>query len=666
MSSRRHHLDHLRPVVGLASPLVYGVLAVSAIAPTAASAEQDVTLGPVVVTASGYEQQVKDAPASISVITREQLEKRQYSDLTEALRGVPGVTITGGGAGDRGGDISIRGFGAEYTLILVDGKRVDTRETRPNGSAGFEQHWLPPLQAIERIEVIRGPMSTLYGSDAIGGVVNLITRKVPETWSGSVQVDATLQEDSESGNAYMTNFYTAGPLRAGLLGMQVWGQYSSREEDDIVNGYEDRSLRSITGRWTLTPHPDHEISLEAGFTQQDREQTVGKTVPLTGCRGGCTDVDSTHRRYHGSLGHVGHLSFGTIDSYVKHEIAENDGRDMEITNTDLNSSLVMPLGAHVLTVGGSYTHEALEDRTSNQISSRTEIDLTKYAGFVEDEWMITSDFALTGGARLDYDENYGSHVSPRLYGVWTVTPEWTLKGGVSTGYRAPNLREITPDWGQVSRGGDVYGNPDLTPETSINKEISVLYSGAGGLDASVTLFHNDFQDKITRITCPASVCPGGPNQFGSLPTYRVNVDEAMTRGVELALKAPLSDALVLSGSYTYTDSEQKSGQYAGEPLTQLPKHQATAELEWQATPALSPWTRITYRGEESQPTSGPSQNAIVAPSYTFLDLGVTYRLMDNALLNVGIYNLTDEEITYDEYGYVEDGRRLWVSLTANF
>ncbi|MCA1971223.1 MAG: ligand-gated channel protein [Caenispirillum sp.] len=644
-------------------PLAAGLLATTALP---AVAQDSIELGPVVVTASGYEQQVKDAPASISVIDRETLEKGQYRDVTDALRSMPGVTITGGGAGDRGADISIRGFGSAYTLILVDGKRVDTRETRPNGSAGFEQNWLPPLQAVERIEVIRGPMSTLYGSDAIGGVVNLITRKVPAEWSGSIQTDATLQQNDDSGNAYKSNFYAAGPLVQDLLGLQMWGQYGTREEDDIVYGYEDQQLGSFTGRLTLTPTPDHEITAEAGFTQQDREQTLGKTAPTTGCRGGCTGSESTHRRTHVAVGHVGHLSFGTIDTHVTHEIAENDSRDMEIANTDATTSLVMPIDDHMLTVGGSYTHEALEDLTSNQISSRTEVELTKYAGFIEDEWMITPAFSLTGGARLDYDETYGSHVSPRLYGVWNFTDAWTLKGGVSTGYRAPNLREIAPDWGQTSRGGDVYGNPDLTPETSLNKEIALLYTGPRGLDASVTLFHNDFNDKITRVSCPASICPAGPNAFGSLPTTRINVDEAMTQGVELALTAPLTETLALNASYTYTDSEQLTGAYKGEPLTQLPKHQATAGLDWQATSTLSPWMRVTFRGEESQPTTGPSQSSIVAPSYTFVDLGVSYKLTETAQVNVGIYNLTDEEITYDEYGYVEDGRRVWISLTATF
>ena len=153
----------------------------------------------------------RDAPASITVISREDLEKKSYGDVTDMLMDVPGVNITGGGSSS---DISIRGMAPAYTMLLIDGRRQNTRETRPNSdNPGIEQGWLPPLQAIERIEVIRGPMSSLYGSDAMGGVVNIITRKVPVEWTGSVRNELTLQEDSDSGNIYQ-NARKASSFRA--------------------------------------------------------------------------------------------------------------------------------------------------------------------------------------------------------------------------------------------------------------------------------------------------------------------------------------------------------------------------------------------------------------------------------------------------------------------
>lgn len=640
--------------------------AISSLACGAAVAQETPQLNDIVVTASGFEQQISSAPASISVISREELERGYYQNVTDALRDVPGVVVTGGGRGDGGNDISIRGMPSQYTLILVDGRPQSSRESRPNGDAGFEQDWLPPLQAIERIEVVRGPMSTLYGSDAIGGVINVITRKVADTWHGNIQLDTVLQEDSASGDSRQANFYLSGPLVGERLGLQLYGRTSERDEDDIEYGYEEKSLQSLTARLSLASSDNHDFTAEAGITEQDRRSLVGRSGPVDGCRGGCTDSIGEYTNTHVAVTHSGRFDWGTSETFVQRERSENQSREIEITNTTAKTSAVIPLGMHMLTVGASWEEEALEDATTNQISDRKTIENSQWALFVEDEWMLTDAWALTGGLRLDDDDNYGSHLSPRLYSVWNMTPEWTLKGGVSTGYRSPNLREITPDWGQVSRGGNVYGNPDLEPETSLNKEIALLYGNDAGLNGSLTLFHNDFKDKITRIACPIDICNAGPNQFGSDPTYRINIDDAVTQGVEASLGASLTDTLALTASYTFTDSEQKSGDYAGEPLTQLPRHQVSATLDWDVNARLSQWTKVSYRGEESQPTTGPSQSSIVAPSYTFVDAGIGYQLNDSATVNAGIYNLFDERITYDEYGYVDDGRRVWLGLNIAF
>ena len=645
---------------------LWGAAALLAAGPVLAESGDGHELGQVTVTASGHAQQLEDAPASISVITREQIEQRYYQDATDALRDIPGVIITGGGSGDRGNDIVIRGMPSQYTLILVDGKPVSTRETRPNGSAGFEQDWLPPLQSIERIEVVRGPMSTLYGSDAIGGVINVITRKVAEEWGGAVQLDTIIQDDSRSGDIQQGNFSLSGPLLADTLGLQVYGRASSRQEDRFVDGFEEKNLKNLNARLSFTPTDNQDFTLEAGQTKQDRRSLIGYSAPATGCRGGCTDSDNEYTREVLALSHTGRWDFGTTDSYVQREEAENLTREMKVTNTSAKTALVAPLGDHLLTVGANFEKEELSDRTSNQISNRTDVDASKWALFAEDEWMLPGNVSVTGGVRLDDDENYGSHVSPRLYGVWGMAPRWTLKGGVSTGFRSPSLREITPDWGQVSRGGDVYGNPDLEPETSVNKELGLYFNAGRDLQANVTVFRNDFKDKITRIACPPSVCPGGPNQFGSDPTYRVNVDEAVTRGVEAAVSTTLARTLDLTLSYTYTDSEQKSGEYKGEPLNQVPKHLASLQADWRVTGRLSPWLAVRYRGEESQPTTGPSSSSIVAPSNTLVDAGLAFKLTPQATLNTGIYNIADKEIFQDEYGYVEDGRRYWLGMRVSF
>jgi len=145
-----------------------------------AAEEQPVQLDELVVSAAGYEQKITDAPASISVISQEALEQSSFSNLAEALETVEGVDVRQSTGKTGGLNISIRGLSSEYTLILIDGRRQNSPgNVTPNGFNSTSTSFIPPLSAIERIEVIRGPMSTLYGSDAIGGVVNIITKKVP-------------------------------------------------------------------------------------------------------------------------------------------------------------------------------------------------------------------------------------------------------------------------------------------------------------------------------------------------------------------------------------------------------------------------------------------------------------------------------------------------------
>ncbi|TYA06308.1 ligand-gated channel protein [Vibrio cholerae] len=612
-----------------------------------------------VVTAAGFSQAIQNAPASISVISREDLESRYYRDVTDALKNVPGVTVTGGGDNT---DISIRGMGSNYTLILVDGKRQTSRQTRPNSDGpGIEQGWLPPLQAIERIEVIRGPMSTLYGSDAIGGVINIITRKDQQQWSGNVQLSTVVQENRASGDEQSANFFVTGPL-SDALSLQVYGQTTQRDEDEIEHGYGDKSLRSLTSKLNYQLNPDHQLQLEAGVSAQDRENNVGKSAQSSGSK-----TDNEYRRNHIAVSHQGDWQdVGQSDTYLQYEENTNKSREMSINNTVFKSTLVAPIGEHMLSFGVEGKHESLEDKTSNKISSRTHISNTQWAGFIEDEWALAEQFRLTFGGRLDHDKNYGSHFSPRVYGVWNLDSAWTVKGGVSTGFRAPQLREVTQDWGQVSRGGNIYGNPDLQPETSINKELSLGYLSDTGLSASLTAFHNDFKDKITRVKCPDSICTSGKNQFGADPTYRVNIDEAETYGAEAEFGFPITDTIDFGSSYTYTRSEQKTGEFAGKPLEKLPKHLFSSSLNWQTTDRLSSWTNLNYRGKEVQSNGSASSSKKMAPSYTFIDAGITYALTDTATIKAAVYNLFDQDVNYAEYDYVEDGRRYWLGLDIAF
>lgn len=147
-----------------------------------------------VVTASGYEKKITNAAASVSVISQQELQTNKYNDLGEALRSVEGVDVESSTGKTGGLEISIRGMPTSYTLILIDGIRQNgSSDVTPNGFSAMNTSFMPPLAAIDHIEVIRGPMSTLYGSDAIGGVVNIITKKSTDKWSTSINTGVNLQ-----------------------------------------------------------------------------------------------------------------------------------------------------------------------------------------------------------------------------------------------------------------------------------------------------------------------------------------------------------------------------------------------------------------------------------------------------------------------------------------
>jgi len=321
----------------------------------------------IVVTASGFEQEVKQAAASISVLTQEDINKKAYRDITDALKDVPGVVVTGGGSSS---DISIRGMGSAYTVFLIDGKKVNTRSVRPNSdNSGIEQGWMPSIESIERIEVIRGPMSGLYGSDAMGGVINIITKKVADTWTSSVKLDTTLQENRDSGDIHQANLYVSGPLIRNLLGLKANGTFSQRNEDDIIGGYNKQRIRAGGATLSLTPSSEHTIDLEYQRSIQNRDQTVGKTIANVPGRNGKLPTDSytDYYRTEYSLTHRGEIGDLKTHSYIQREENKNPSRNMEAVNTTFNTLNQITLANHALSVGGSYLKEEFATKTFTKV-----------------------------------------------------------------------------------------------------------------------------------------------------------------------------------------------------------------------------------------------------------------------------------------------------------
>ncbi|EOT5433931.1 IreA family TonB-dependent siderophore receptor [Proteus mirabilis] len=650
-----------------------------------------------VVSASGFAQQQTDAPASITVINKEQLEKKPIHDLADAVKGVEGVSVNGNANKQ---EITIRGLPGEYTLILVDGRRQNSRESRPNGSGGYEGGFIPPADAIERIEVIRGPMSSLYGSDAMGGVINIITKPVTKEWHGAVSMGGTLQHNRDAGDSINGDFYLSGPLIEDKLGLQLYGSSYLRAEDKITYGQGRNDNKNITAKLAFTPTDNQTILLEAGRNSLQRTTTPGKSMSEFTNRGGVFDknkmLETNNDRNHWALTYknqfdILHSELSVYQEQTK-RVQKTEGVDKatgnsykyyedrrpEITNTVFDAKFTAFLPDNVMTFGGQYQYARLKDESSvggKEVKQST-ITADQKALFLEDEFSVTDNLALTGGIRLDDHEYYGKHWNPRAYAVYHLTDEFTIKGGIAKAFKAPSLREISPQYGTSTEKGRaiMYGNRDLKPETSVSQEIGVGYDNGDGFTANVTFFNTEFKDKLTNYDT------GEIDPITGLKLYQYdNVGKANIKGIETAVAFPVADNWRVSANYTYINSKRKSDDeklgsgesLKGYPLDMTPKHSANARVDWQYDEATSFYANTAYTGKQIWAAQRNGYTgARYRSGYTTFDLGMTYNFNKNTMLNLAVLNITDETgpAVNDKGGnwVVDEGRRYWANIKYSF
>ncbi|CAM5772033.1 TonB-dependent receptor domain-containing protein [Bosea minatitlanensis] len=669
-------------------------LALAAALPEAAAAQQgqaasgaDLDLDTITVTASSTQYTVRDAPASVSVIGEQEIQRRPVNDVDEILREVPGVNMGFGSDGKRG--ISIRGLGSGYTLILVDGKRVNAGLTNLRHGNG-DSNWVP-VEAIERIEVVRGPMSTLYGSDAFGGVVNIITKRPGSRWGGSVSVETMVPGNAKAGRSDKSAFTLSGPLIPDTLSLRIYGNYARRGDDEpglnLLNTGR-YGLRNYDGSAMLswTPNSDHTVDLEVTASEQ---KATGEVDEL---EGGVSRGPSRMTRETVSLSHKGNWGFGTSTLTASAEFATNHSRTVTAglpVDNSIDANLYTLEGRfsrpfdlffrHNLTVGGTVQHETLDDpqnlgKTNSVTKSTgtTDTSLTNYALYVENNTTLTDKLIFTQGLRGDFHEKFGEHASPRLYLVYNPTDSLTFKGGWSTGFKAPNLRQLNPNWVTTSRGRgcgavggpcEMVGNPDLKPETLDAFEVGAYFDGAlfgiHGWKASATYFYNDIQNKITSARVASLILPNGTKYV-----QQVNVDRARTQGIEGNLTVPLHERLTWTTNFTYlieaVNLETK------EPLSASPELSVYSELSWKATEKL--WLNLSanYLGKQvDYVATSETLTAQVVKPYTIFNLGATYQIRDDLRLKAGVLNLFDRQVSTGS-NYTEEVRRYYVGLNGTF
>ena len=666
----------------------------------------------VVVSASGFSQQIKEAPASISVISGDELTKDSFTSLHSIAQKVPGVNVVGGEDGAASG-ISIRGMEKSQTLVLIDGKRVNSSSANPKGGAGdMNSNFIPPAEAIERIEVIRGPMSSLYGSDAVGGVINIITKKDFSKFSGNVGISTTINAHKGIGDGRQGDFYLNLPLYKDLFALQLWGYKKLRDEDNYKGGYQKSDKRNLSAKLWITPDEHNKFFILGSNERHDYSRTVGKTADPNPRRNFLNAYDYEKKSY--GVGYLGEFDSINADlSYIYDETQRTSLFDSLIPakakNHNFNSKFTTFFGAHTLTFGYDFSKQnvgttfIVSNASRNGLKDPKTYSMSEHAGFIEDEWQILDEkLFLTLGSRLTHNEFFGNHLSPRAYLVYNATDTLSLKGGVATGYKTPNINQISPEVGTIQNGWKIvdFGNKDLKPEKSTTYEVGAYYDNQADFRGSVTLFRNEFKDKIldtdgskrvngipafgTCTNAPDVTCPGWGTYF--------NIEGATVWGVELSGDYDILSNLNLSSNYTYNKSKIKTGnptintpngpmkfsqtglnRLDGKSLTATPEHTLHVTLTYKPIKSVKTFFGANY---ESKLTSvnfgaGNSVRENTKDLLTF-DTGVSWDANKHLTLSLNAYNIFDK-VRYDEalvgdtyYFYPQEGRRFWFKVAAKW
>lgn len=775
--------------------------AVSAQEATVATPDSD-DIEHLVVTATGFEQKITEAPASISVISQEDLQSRQFITLLDAVQFQEGIDI--GTTRDKTGQgsVSMRGLTGEYTLLLIDGVRMNNHgDIYPNNFGGNAFGHVPPMEAIERIEVIRGPASTLYGADALGGVINVITKKRSEEWGGSINFGRSIQTDDQFGDDITTDFFAQGPLIKDLLSLGVRGsmyerQASNPEFAPDIDPNGDVHIRQLgfgSGGKTVdsdsaqygftlfyTPFENQSFKFDYDNSNQTYDNTpsynldTGEiTYPLgtrdnidsiwadrrgvVNPRAGYADDQEFNREWW-SITHQGQFDGFSSMIALSHVDTSNDGRTLPLSVTErlllqemydgtgayeglseeerkgiaedtflprpkrpLESSqytldvrfdipVTDVMGDHNIVLGGQRIDGELRDGVFGLESSQAGLiqEQKMWSLFAEDNWSPNDYLTLTAGARYDKHDVFGTQVSPRLYAVYTFNDNWTVKGGVSTGYKTPNTTDLYD--GITGFGGQgtspFAGNPDLQPETSVNSEIAAYWTGDAGHNFNITYFNTRFDDKIARgDTVYSCEVTGGVRPCVNLGEYdqlgyetysqKINIDKVDLQGIEVAGRYQFSTDWFVTANYTWTDSEQKSGPEEGQPLTNTAEHMANITVNWDVTDALGVYLQSQLRSDRYRGWDSVLNKPLYYKNYQLLTLGARYTFNEYVTVNARINNLLDEDFTsytteytdlngdgtyeyvtgrgavsevvfQDDYNIKDRARNLWVGVNVKF
>lgn len=575
---------------------------------------------------SGEAAELDRTGATVDVITEEELERAPSAKVADVLRDLPGVTVSANGGLGGATNLRIRGLDGKYVKVLVDGIDV----TDPSGPQTQFDWGQLTTGGISRIEVLKGSASSIYGSRAIGGVINITTKR-------PTQPGTEVQLTGEAGS-YDT--YRAG-ISVAHQGDRGGAAFSLNRIDS--NGFSARAGAGNT-------EPDGFGATQFNFSG-DYQATDTLRLGLSGfyldAEGefdeffgdGAPPYDEFNDTLSRGIRAFAELQTGAVLNTVSASYFSNDRSSTsngfttffngDRTRFDYRG-VYDQSEALSFSFGGDWEEESFDSGTDSGTAETLGI-------FGEALYSPTDALDLAFSLRWDDHSDFGSNLSGRIAAAYRITDATILRAVASTGFRAPSLYELN---------STLYGNPALQPEESVSYELGIEHQFGGGSFVKATAFHTEIDNLIQFVTLSFVPFTGQYQQVAGTST---------SQGVELSGAWALNDRVRLFGNYTYTDTQDATGAQ----LLRVPEHNALVGLDATFGHGWSGDLTINYVADRA-PEFG-----VVMEDYTLVNAAVRYDINDDVQAYLRVENLMDEQYQTSA-GYNASDRALFFGVRATF
>lgn len=615
---------------------------------------QTVTADEVVVTANRLPTPLEQVASTVSVITAADIERHQFRSLPDALDAVPGLNVVRSGPAGTATSVFVRGSESNHTLVLLDGIEINDPST-PDGAFDFSDIL---LHDVERIEVLRGSQSTLYGSDAIGGVINIITKRSRQPLAAS----ATMEIGSHTTfNQAASVSGRRGPLdfRLSLDRFSTKGESITPARLRPIGTEEDDGHENVSGQVNLGLDVSEQVRLEA-VGRYINSETELDTLPED------PNAFRERRAYFGRAGARVTLFDGVLDNrfnvtYAEHDRESKDPPDLlraafsaskfegSKLKFDWQGDLYL-LDDHVFTVGVETEEEKAATATSfsGGFSSSTASDVRTNGYFTQLQSAFLERLFTTVGVRLDDHERFGGEVTWRVAATYLLTETGTrLKGSYGTGFKAPTLVQLFGANFFFPFGQIFTGNPALQPEKSRGFDAGFEQSLWGRrLAFGATYFELDIKNLIA---------------FNATFSSLINMGKASTRGTEAFIEFKPWEKLGLRLDYTFTRAEDPT---TGTDLLRRPKHAAAATVRFEPVPKAELALSVVYTGRRKD-IDAVTFATISTPSYTVANLTGSYLIAEHWRMFARVNNMFDKRYEPAD-GFRGQGLTAIVGMQAKF